>query len=447
MTLINHFFHPSQKPSIAIIGGGISGLTVAYLLRDHYQILVLEKQNRIGGHANTIQIPNFIDYPTNNNIASDLSVDTGFIVYNNRNYPLFSALLEKLNVNTQNSEMSFSIKHPLLDLEYNGHNFNSLFAQRKNIFKPKFWKFLKEIVRFNHLALQEAEKPIDSAVTLQSFLTQHRFQGDLLNWYLLPMIAAIWSSSLQTARDFPLVFFIQFFKNHGLLELKNRPQWRTISGGSIHYLRALTSSFHDKIITNIQLKGVHRHNHKVLLHFHDQPSVIVDHIVFACHSDEALSLLQDASIDEKNILSALPYSENQAIVHQDTSIMPNNKRAWASWNYLLSGQPDAPPIVTYDINRLQSLPTKQPILITLNGQAHIKSNKILRSFTYHHPQFQINTLSAQQQWQKISGVNQTHFCGAYWFNGFHEDGVRSAQRVSNALGGESLAHHVIGEKS
>lgn len=439
MTTDHAISNSGQKPSIAIIGGGVSGLTTAYLLRKHYQILVFEKQNRIGGHANTIQIPNLKkNTHASNEMLTDLGVDTGFIVYNDRNYPLFSALLDKLKVTTQTSEMSFSIKHPALDLEYNGHNLNSLFAQRKNFFNPKFWRFLQEIVRFNRLALQKSEEKIDSSFTLKDFLTQHNFQDDLLNWYLLPMIAAIWSSSLKTASNLPLIFFIQFFKNHGLLELKNRPQWRTITGGSIQYLHALTDSFRDKIITSSQIKGVQRQANKVLLHFHNQPSLQVDQVVFACHSDEALSLLQDARPDEHHILSALPYTENQAIVHQDERIMPTNKRAWASWNYLLTGASDTLPIVTYDMKRLQSLPIKQPIFVTLNGHEYINSNKILRTFTYHHPQFQIKTLSAQQQWAKISGVNNTHYCGAYWFNGFHEDGVRSALRVSNNLGGESL---------
>jgi hypothetical protein len=430
MTINTQNVRQNPKPSIAIIGSGVSGLVLAYLLQSRYEVLVLEKQNRIGGHANTIQLP----LPG----EADLSVDTGFIVYNDRNYPLFSQLLKKLHVKTQDSEMSFSAKHALLNLEYNGHHLNTLFAQRKNIFRPRFWKFLQEIMRFNRLALQQAEQPIDPSLTLNHFLKQHQFQGDLLEWYLLPMIAAIWSSSTQSAQDFPLVFFMQFFKNHGLLALRDRPQWRTISGGSQQYVQALCSSFRDKIITNSHITAIKREAGKVIIQCHQQADLRVDQVAFACHSDEALALLSDASADENRILSALPYRENQAIVHQDISIMPNSKRAWASWNYWLTGKPEALPIVTYDMNRLQSLPTKQPILVTLNGEAHIDHRKILRTFTYHHPQFQLSALAAQQQWSQISGVNHTHFCGAYWFNGFHEDGVRSAQRVSALLGGDQI---------
>lgn len=426
-------FNNSKKPSIAIIGSGVSGLVLAYLLESRYQVLVLEKQDRIGGHTNTIKI--------STNDIEEMSVDTGFIVYNERNYPLFTQLLSELKVVTQPSEMSFSVKAPKINLEYNGHSLNNIFAQRKNLFQLSFWQFLLEITRFNSLALKAIKQKNSEQMTVGNFLDKHKFSNSLRDWYILPMAAAIWSSSTISINSFPLSFFLQFFKNHGLLELKNRPQWRTVTGGAKNYLHALTAKFDQNIILNCSLKGIERKERKVFLHFNEQPSLQVDQVAFACHSDEALSLLMDATDQEKSILSALHYQKNQAIVHQDTSIMPKSALAWASWNYLLSDEKNSLPIVTYDMNRLQSLPTRESILVTLNGKNYIDEKKILRTIDYHHPQFNEQTLKIQTQWSKISGANRTHYCGAYWFNGFHEDGVRSAMRVSAFLGGDGLTEN------
>lgn len=405
---------------IAIIGSGISGLTCAYLLSKKYDITLFEKNDYIGGHTATVDIEHN---------GEKHAIDTGFIVCNNKTYPNFLKLLSQIGVAYKDTEMSFSVHNVQSQMEYNGHGVNSLFAQRSNIFKPRFWLLIKDILRFNKLCKQLHQTDIDPALTLGDFLDQHAFSDFFCQHYILPMGAAIWSTSLQEMRDFELKFFVRFFYNHGLLNISDRPQWHVIKGGSREYIKPLTRRFADKIRLNSDIKQVTRGNTGISLEFADGTTQIFDDVVFACHSDQALKLLGDASEQEQSVLGNIPYSKNEVVLHTDINMLPKRKLAWASWNYRLDSNNPRPAAVTYNMNILQGLKTDTTYCVTLNQTEQIDKSKILRSFVYHHPVFNKQSMAAQQQRDTICGTNHTHFCGAYWYNGFHEDGVRSALDV------------------
>ncbi|MEE4244325.1 MAG: FAD-dependent oxidoreductase, partial [Kangiellaceae bacterium] len=325
--------------NIAIIGSGISGLTSAYLLNQKHQVTVFEKNNYIGGHTATI------DFKLD---GQDYSIDTGFIVFNNKTYPNFLKLMAQIGMDRLPTEMSFSVKHYKTGLEYNGNNLNSLFAQRSNLFSITFWRLIRSILRFNKLckALYESGQ-YDESITLGDFLDQNNFSDYFCGHYILPMGAAIWSTSITEMRKFQLKFFIQFFHNHGLLNISDRPQWYVIPGGSKNYIPPLTEKFKDRIHLNSAISSIERTDGKVTIHFADQESQVFDDVVFACHSDQALSLLADATDDEQAILGDIPYAENDVVLHTDTSILPKRKLAWASWNYYLTENNERPATVTY----------------------------------------------------------------------------------------------------
>lgn len=427
--------------NIAIIGSGISGLTTAYLLAKKHKVTVFEKSAHIGGHTATVDVE--VD-------NKSYAIDTGFIVFNNKTYPNFLALLDEIGVGKQEAEMSFSVHNTKTKLEYNGHNLNTLFAQRRNLFRPKFWGLVKEILRFNKLCKQAYEsQKFNEADTLGDFLIEHDFSQFFAEHYILPMGAAIWSSSLTQMEGFQFQFFVKFFHNHGLLNIADRPQWYVIPEGSRSYLSPLCQSFSDSIRVNSPIKFITRKNDKVQLHFsninnenddltndtgdlHNDVEHVeeFDEVVMACHSDQALALLEDPSGEESTILSAMPYSENSVVLHTDISLLPKRKKAWASWNYQLSTDRDKPASVTYNMNILQSLNSEHTFCVTLNQRESIAPDKILREFTYHHPIFSLESIGAQQQRKKICGQRHTHYAGAYWHSGFHEDGVRSGVEVA-----------------
>lgn len=412
--------------NIAIIGSGISGLTAAYLLSQQHKITVFEKNAYIGGHTATVDIEKS---------GVKYAIDTGFIVFNDKTYPNFLALLAEIGVGKQATEMSFSVHNCQTGMEYNGHNLNTLFAQRRNLFRPKFWGLVKEILRFNKQCKTIFEKQsYQSGYTLGEFLTQNNFSDFFAEHYILPMGAAIWSSSLAQMEDFEFRFFVQFFHNHGLLNIADRPQWYVIPNGSRSYLQPLCENFQDNIRLNADISGINRINNKVELHFNNANSEVFDEVVIACHSDEALALLNDASDDEKNILSAMPYSENSVVLHTDNKLLPHREKAWASWNYQLSQDRNKAASVTYNMNILQGIKSDHTFCVTLNQKEAIEPSKILREFTYHHPIFSAQSIQAQQQRSTICGVNHTHFAGAYWHNGFHEDGVKSGVEVAQRFG-------------
>ncbi|TQV80073.1 FAD-dependent oxidoreductase [Exilibacterium tricleocarpae] len=419
---------------IAIIGSGISGLTAAYLLNREHDITVFESRDRIGGHTATI------DVSVN---GSEQAIDTGFIVYNDWTYPNFIDLLAQLGVASQPTNMGFSVSCRQTGLEYSGAGFSTLFAQRRNLLRPRHWRMLADIVRFNREAVADLEQGrIDAAATLGDYLTRRRYSQAFIRHYLVPMGAAIWSASTDTMLNFPLAFFVRFFKNHGLLSITDRPQWRVIKGGSREYLGPLTAGFKKRIKVATPIQSVRRQGDRVLLSYRgdDGPRTeSYDHVVMACHSDQALQLLGDASAAEQRLLGAIPYQDNEVILHTDTTLLPRRRSTWSSWNYLLTDYRQERPVLTYNMNILQGLDHPTTFCVTLNQTAAIDPAKILGHFNYAHPVFNLDGIAAQQRWGDINGVNRTWFCGAYWGNGFHEDGVSSALRVAEALGDTPLA--------
>ncbi len=399
---------------IAIIGSGISGNTLAYYLNPHHQIALFESNDRIGGHSHTHHIDVF---------NQKVSVDTGFIVFNKKTYPNFLKLLHELKVPYENSAMSFSVKDSQKDFEYNGTNLNALFAQRKNFINPSFYKMIREILRFNKSSIILLSG--DEEISLGDYLKRERYSDFFKKYYILPMGSAIWSSNIKTMMQFPAKFFIQFFNNHGMLNINDRPQWLTISGGSINYVDKMIKPFRKKIKLNQNIKYVERKKDHIAIHHKDRVEKF-DWVFFACHSDEALKLIKSPSFHEKNILKAIPYTDNEVILHYDDHFMPKRKLAWAAWNYHIDDNANSPASLTYNMNILQNLKTEVPLLVTLNPLQKINKKKIIKTLSYAHPQYSLRSIEAQSKYHLISGVNRTSFAGAYWGNGFHEDGVKSA---------------------
>ncbi|WP_122664708.1 NAD(P)/FAD-dependent oxidoreductase [Pseudomonas viridiflava] len=413
---------------IAIIGSGIAGLTSAYLLNRSHDITVFEAADWIGGHTHTV------DVQLN---GRDYAIDTGFIVFNDWTYPNFIRLLGQLGVTFKPTEMSFSVSDPKTRTEYNGNNLNSLFAQRSNLLSPSFWGMLRDILRFNREALSDLENQrIAQDTTLGDYLHSRGYGTRFIEHYIVPMGAAIWSMSLADMLAFPLQFFVRFFKNHGLLSVSNRPQWCVIEGGSSRYIEPLTASFAQRIRLSCPVSLVERDAEGVTVHS-SAGIERFDKVVFACHSDQALKMLAQPSAAEREILGALPYAENDVVLHTDTSLLPKRPLAWASWNYRLGGGEQQLAAVTYDMNILQGIDSETTFCVSLNQTQAIDPNKILARYSYAHPQYSLAGVEAQARWPELDGVNHTWFCGAYWANGFHEDGVVSGLRVASALG-ESL---------
>ncbi|SEA41448.1 NAD(P)/FAD-dependent oxidoreductase [Alkalimonas amylolytica] len=412
---------------IAVIGGGIAGMMSLYLLQRQHQVVLFEANDYLGGHTATVDIEL---------AGKKLAVDTGFIVFNNWTYPLFNRFLAELAVPFQPTEMSFSVKHEQSGLEYNGNSFATLFAQKRNLLRPAFWGMLLDIVRFNKLGKKLlAEEHDDLDLTLGDFLAKHRFGQAVQEHYLLPMGAAIWSSGLADMPSFPMRFFLRFFNNHGLLNVSDRPQWSVICGGSREYVRRLQQQVPtDRIRLNSPIKSVRRIGSGVELTLPDGSIEHFDQVVFACHSDQALKLLSDASPAEQSILGAIPYQSNEVVLHTDSSLLPKRRAAWAAWNYNLSADANEKATLTYNMNILQQLESEQTVCVTLNNTAAIATDRILHRFHYAHPVFNSYSMDAQQRRAEINGQNRSWFCGAYWYNGFHEDGVRSAVDVARALG-------------
>lgn len=410
---------------IAIIGSGIAGLTCAYLLNRQHDITVFESSDWVGGHTHTVDVEV---------AGKQYAIDTGFIVFNDWTYPHFIRLLNQLGVASQPAEMSFSVHDPASGCEYNGNNLNSLFAQRRNLFSPRFLGMLRDILRFNREALLDLEQQrIAADTTLGDYLRQRGYGQRFIDHYIVPMGAAIWSMSLADMLSFPLQFFVRFFKNHGLLSVSDRPQWRVIAGGSRSYVAPLTASFAERIRLNCPVQRVERDAKGVTLH---SPNGVehFDKVVFACHSDQALALLAAPSEAERQILGALRYADNDVVLHTDTRLLPQRRLAWASWNYRLGGSSEEPAAVTYNMNILQGIEAPQTFCVSLNQTAAIDPSKILGRYRYAHPQFSLAGVDAQARWQELYGPHHTYYCGAYWANGFHEDGVFSALRVAQAFG-------------
>ena len=399
---------------IAIVGSGISGNSLAHTLSKEHDITLFEKNNRLGGHSHTHEIISQ---------GKKINVDTGFIVFNKKTYPLFTKLLDELNVHYEKSDMSFSVFSKDRNFEYNGTTLNTLFSQRKNIFNYKFIRMIYEIIKFNKVALTLLSAKTE--ISLETFLRQNNFSDYFCKNYILPMGSAIWSSNINSMLKFPAVFFVKFFNNHGMLNINDRPQWLTVTNGSKEYVEKLTASIKKNIRLNCPVRAVKRNKDSVEITSSDG-NEIFDYIFFACHSDEALKLIIDPSAQEKEVLSSIPYSKNEVTLHTDESIMPNNKLTWAAWNYNIDSTNDMPIALTYNMNILQNLKTQQTILVTLNDNGNINPEKVLKKINYDHPLFSLKSVEAQKNYGIISGVNRTGYAGAYWGNGFHEDGISSA---------------------
>ncbi|MBC3764428.1 NAD(P)/FAD-dependent oxidoreductase [Neptunicella marina] len=411
---------------IAVVGSGISGLTAGYLLSKKHQVSLFEANDYLGGHTHTEQIE--IDdtiYPVN----------TGFIVFNDRTYPNFIRLMDEIGIKSETSNMSFSVRCENTGLEYSGTSLNSLFAQRRNLLRPAFWKMVADILRFNRDALAALEKgDISASQTVGEFLQQGGYGRWFQDYYIIPMGAAIWSASFDMMRDFPLLFFLRFFKHHGLLSINNRPVWHVLTGGSSSYVEPLIAPFRQNVHINCAVKTIERDKQGVTLCFSDGHKQQFDEVVLACHSDQALSMLAQPTMQEQAVLGAIGYQENDVVLHTDRRFMPNKDLAWASWNYHLPQYTSHMAMLTYYMNLLQNFECKTPILVTLNRTQDIDPAKILKQYRYSHPVFTLDAMDAQQRFSQINNQQHTHYCGAYWFNGFHEDGVNSAIRVVKQLG-------------
>ena len=400
---------------IAIIGTGIAGNVAAYKLRGEHDITVFEAAPYIGGHTNTVDV-----YEDGRRIA----IDTGFIVFNDRTYPNFIQLLEEIGQASQPSEMSFSVQAEGGDLEYKGSSLDTLFAQRSNLLRPSFYRMIRDILRFNREA-PDAMVSEPAGMTLGEYLRVRRYGREFLDNYLVPMTAAIWSAEPLAVLDMPLRFLVRFFANHGLLQLRDRPQWRVIQGGSREYVRKLVAGHRDRIRLNSRVREIRRRADYVEVRSDSAGTEIFDCAFIACHSDQALGMLGDATPAERQVLGAIAYQQNEAILHTDAALMPRRRRAWAAWNYHIPRDPRRHVAVTYNMNILQGLDTREQYCVTLNNGRQIRDDRIIRRIRYEHPVYSTATLAAQARQAELNS-GRTYFCGAYWRNGFHEDGVVSA---------------------
>ncbi len=409
---------------IAVIGAGISGLVSAYLLSRSHDVTVFEAGARAGGHTNTIDVA----------LGGTIHhVDTGFIVFNRSNYPLFCRLLDQVDVAVQPTDMSFSVQNAADGLEWCGSGAGGFFAQRRNILRPAHWKLLREILRFNRAAPRLLEED-EGSFTLREYLAREGYSPALSNLYIVPMASALWSADPRTVLDFPAHYFVRFFQNHGFFKLKGRPEWLAIQGGSQRYVEKLLAGLRAHVRTRTPVQCVRRDDSGVEVTTAAHGRERFDAAVLTVHSDQALRMLADPTEAEHQVLGAIPYQPNEAVLHTDPSVMPRSKRAWSSWNYHVPAGPSPTSTVTYDMNRLQSLPADPPFFVTLNRTVGIDPGSILRRIQYHHPVYTPATRAAQQRWDEINGVRHTWYGGAYWGWGFHEDGVRSAVRIASRFG-------------
>ena len=415
---------------VAVVGSGVSGLVAAYLLAGGHRVTVYEADSRVGGHVHTVGVAN--------RDGAAARVDTGFIVFNEHNYPGFTALLKRLGVASRPTTMSFGVRSEATGLEYGGTDIRALFAQRRRLLDWSYLRFLKEIVHFHEVGVQDLASGRDDR-SVGDLVGEHRFSERFVRDYLVPLGSALWSCPAQTLMEFPAHFLLGFLNNHRMLQAGNdRPQWRTVQGGSDQYVQALRRTLASEIRTQHEATKVRRRPDHVVLEFAGQPPVRADHVILACHADDALRLLDHPSDDERRILQAFPYTGNDVTLHQDDGILPRAKRAVSAWNSFLPRDPDAIPICTYSMNLLQGLPESTPWLVSLNAGQRLAESKVVRRFHYRHPAYRARALAAQREHAKLINQNRTSFAGAYFGYGFHEDGVQSAVRVAAALGGDRL---------
>jgi uncharacterized protein len=416
---------------IAIVGAGISGLTAAYLLRGAHEITLFEAGEHLGGHTQTVDVE--FD-------GEQHAIDTGFIVFNRRTYPRFSALLDELGVSSRPTSMGFSVCCDRTGLEYCGSSLGGLFCQKRNLLRPRFYQMLRDILRFNRDAQKRfttgRQTQSSEELTVTDFLSQGRYSREFAEHYLLPMGSAVWSCAAEAFADFPINFIIEFFRNHGLLSLRDRPTWRVVEGGSRNYVRALAAKFGPAVDVRLRtpVQKVRRGPECVEVTARNAGMERFDHVIFACHANQALRMLDDPTRTERESLSAFPYEWSTALLHVDTSILPRKRQAWSSWNYRITAERSRRATVTYCMNILQHLPSRHVFNVTLNGEGLIHPRKVLGRYAFEHPIFTVRRKAAQSRWSELQTACRSSYCGAYWGNGFHEDGVVSAMAVCQALG-------------
>ena len=415
-----------MRRHVAVIGAGISGLAAAYLLSRRHRVSLFERSSRLGGHTHTVVV---------DSASGPVPLDTGFLVHNDRTYPNLVRLFTELGVETKESDMSFSVSCPRSGIEYSSRGIGGFFAQPRNIARPGHYRLLREILRFNREAPRVLTTPAAASWTLGDYLAEEDYSDEFVARYLAPMASAIWSSSLDSIHRFPAQTLVRFMQNHGMLSVGAHPTWRVVRGGSHTYIPKLVAPLRAGVHTDAEIVSVRRcASGGVAIAFANRPSERVDDVVFACHGDQVLPLLVDATDLEREVLDHFTTTTNDVWLHTDDRVLPATLRARASWNYRLGSEDDAPPSVTYDLTRLQGIAGATTYCVTLNPRMQIADEKILGRFIYRHPRFTLAAIGAQDRWREISGIRRTHFCGAYWRYGFHEDGLMSAKRVARDLG-------------
>lgn len=413
------------RKKIAIVGSGIAGLSAAWLLSRRHGITIFEKDSRLGGHSNTVEATS---------AGRSVPVDTGFIVYNVETYPNLTALFRHLGVETEASDMSFSVSLDEGRLEYAGTNLDALFAQRRNLLSPRFWSMLRDLIRFYRTAANDL-LVLDEAVSLRDYLDSRGYKHPFRDDHILPMAGAIWSASNEAMLDHPAKSFIRFFHNHGLLKLANRPVWRTVKGGSREYVKKLAEHVSNDVRIGCAAVSIARDDHGITVTDSNGQTHRFDAVVIAAHADQALAMLEEPSREERQLLGSFRYTRNDAVLHSDSRQMPRRRNVWSSWNHIGGGDAHNVPTVTYWMNRLQNLPGAEPLFLTLNPKRAIAPEHVLHRETYEHPQFDAAAISAQRNLWNLQGRRHTWFCGSYFGAGFHEDALQSGLAVAEELGG------------
>lgn len=416
-----------MKHKIAVIGTGISGMSAAWLLSSRHDVTVFEREGRTGGHSNTVKVR----WPE----GGETPVDTGFIIYNELNYPNLTALFAHLDIPTRQAEMDFAVSLNDGALEYGSARPSAVFAQKRNLFSPRFWSMLRDLLRFYREAADDEALRNEAALSIGDYLKSGGYCSAFMDDHLFPQAAAIWSASVGSIRDYPAAALVRFFENHGLLKLAGRPQWRTVKGGSREYVSRLTSAYADRMRLGSGVRRIRRLADGVLVTDDLGRTERFDRVLIATHADQALAMLDDPTPDEQRLLGAFRYTQNTAVLHSDTALMPRRRAAWSSWNYI--GERDNPQgrCVTYWMNRLQTLDTPEPLFVTLNPHVEPRADKVLRVEEYAHPLFDGAAIAAQRQLWSLQGHRGTWFCGAHFGAGFHEDGLQSGLAAAEDMGG------------
>ncbi|MDH3315285.1 MAG: FAD-dependent oxidoreductase [Gammaproteobacteria bacterium] len=410
--------------NIAIVGSGIAGITSAFVLAKKHRVTVFEANHYIGGHTNTIDVREG---------SRSIPVDTGFIVFNQPNYPNLCKLFQRLGVESRDSDMSFSVRCEKSAIEYNGSGIDALFAQRSNLFRPDHWRMITDILRFNREAPAQLREGLDDSVTVSGYLARHGFSDAFARRYLLPLGASLWSCSAAQFGNFPMRFVIEFLHNHRMLQVDGRPVWKTVRGGSREYVRRMVSELDAKIRLSTPVAGVRRERGGVAIRLESGDVEHFDEAIMACHADQSLRMVEDADGLEHDVLVRFPYQPNQVVLHTDTRVLPERKKAWASWNYRIPARTRSNVTVTYNLNMLQGIESERTYCVSLNLVSKIDASKVIRRISYDHPLFVPGRSAAQSYHGELIRRRGVSYCGAYWGYGFHEDGVRSALNVCSAF--------------